>query len=142
MDRSWFRRAWTLQEIGKTRTIAGDTPDGPLHAKCKDGMYETELLTRFHKQVQSTRTVFLNIIEALREMRKRVSTNPVDKIAGLALLMGTKAIPAYYESESLEDAWKALVNVMAMSHRGSLFSLCAEPGNAGKKWRPSWDQRL
>ncbi len=139
-DRSWFRRAWTLQEIGKTRTIAGDTPDGPLHAKCKDGMYETELLTRFHKQVQSTRTVFLNIIEALREMRKRVSTNPVDKIAGLALLMGTKAIPAYYESESLEDAWKALVNVMAMSHRGSLFSLCAEPGNAGKKWRPSWDQ--
>ncbi|KAK0217934.1 hypothetical protein IW262DRAFT_1298520 [Armillaria fumosa] len=32
-DRCWFRRAWTLQEVGFERIIAGDTPDGPMHAK-------------------------------------------------------------------------------------------------------------
>ncbi|KAK0474089.1 hypothetical protein IW261DRAFT_1596071 [Armillaria novae-zelandiae] len=53
-DRSWFRRAWTLQEIGQRRVIAGDTLDGPLHAECKDREYATELLTRFHKKLQHT----------------------------------------------------------------------------------------
>ncbi len=138
-DRSWFRRAWTLQEIGDERVIAGDTPDGPLHAKRKDGKYETDLLTRFHKQLQSTRDMVFDVRELLEEMRKRVSTNPVDKIAGMAFLMRSFTILAYYESESLEDAWTALVNVMDGRCRGQLFS-CPEPGNAGKKWRPSWDQ--
>ncbi len=141
-DRSWFRRAWTLQEVGKTRVIAGDTPDGPLHAECNwwDGKYETELLTRFHKQLQSMHVMTLGMREALVEMPKRVSTNPVDKIAGLAFLMGTNTIPAYYESQSLEHAWTALVNVMDAECRAPLFFLCPEPGNADKKWRPSWDQ--
>ncbi|KAK0224557.1 hypothetical protein EDD85DRAFT_940906 [Armillaria nabsnona] len=141
-DRSWFRRAWTLQEIGgdEGRVIAGDTPDGPLHAECEDGKYETELLTRFHKQLESVHQSLWDVHESLEEMRKRVSTNLVDKIAGLAFLMRSKSIPAYYESESLEHAWTALVNSMHTFYRGSLFFLCAEPGNADKKWRPSWDQ--
>ncbi|KAK0436336.1 uncharacterized protein EV420DRAFT_239002 [Desarmillaria tabescens] len=54
-DRCWFRHAWALQEIGDERVIAGDTPDGPMHVECKDGKYETELLTRFHKQLESTK---------------------------------------------------------------------------------------
>ncbi len=85
-DRSWFRRAWTLQEIGQKRVIAGDTPDGPLHAKPidKDGKYETELLTKFHKQLDSTEDLQFETFEALQSMQKRVSTNPVDKVAGLA----------------------------------------------------------
>lgn len=143
-DRSWFRRAWTLQEIGikSEMVIAGDTMDGPLHAECKGGKYETELLTRFHKQLDSTGTgnMLWKVHEALEEMRKRVSTNPVDRIAGLAFLMESDTIPAYYESESFEDAWAALVNSMHERRRAELFFLCAEPGNASKKWRPSWEQ--
>ncbi len=126
-DQSWFRRAWTLQEVGWRRVIAGDTPDGPLHAKRKDGKHETELLTRFHKQLSSTRDMSWKLHEALVEMQKRVSTNPVDKIAGLAFLMNCRMIPAYYESESLEDAWTALANAMNTGCRGLLFFLCAEP---------------
>ncbi|KAK0430889.1 hypothetical protein EV421DRAFT_236437 [Armillaria borealis] len=84
--------------------------------------------------------MWLWVHEALEEMRKRVSTNPVDKIAGLAFLMYSRTIPAYYESESLEDAWTALVLSMDERRRAQLFFLCPEPGNAGKKWRPSWDQ--
>ncbi|KAK0437293.1 uncharacterized protein EV420DRAFT_1487162 [Desarmillaria tabescens] len=54
-DRNWFRRAWTLQDVGIKRIIAGDTPDGPLHAKPIDdiGNYESEILTRFHWQLKS-----------------------------------------------------------------------------------------
>ncbi|KAK0433542.1 hypothetical protein EV421DRAFT_1718559 [Armillaria borealis] len=141
-DRCWFRRAWTLQEIREEeyRVIAGDTPDGPLHAECKDGKYETELLTRFHKQLQSTHQASFLVFRALEEMRNRMSTNPVDKIAGLAFLMLPRQIPAYYESESLEDAWTALVNSMYGWSRAQLFFLCPEPGDRGPKWRPSWDQ--
>ncbi|KAK0500886.1 hypothetical protein EDD18DRAFT_1067914 [Armillaria luteobubalina] len=140
-DQCWFRRAWTLQEIGKERVIAGDTPDGPLHAKCNDGKYETELLTRFHKQLQYTCGLFW-MHDVLGEMRKRVSTNPVDKIAGLASLTESKSIPAYYESASLEHAWTALVNSMRKSYRAQLFLLCPEPGDRSPKWRPSWEQAM
>ncbi|KAK0500893.1 hypothetical protein EDD18DRAFT_1247800, partial [Armillaria luteobubalina] len=139
-DRSWFRRAWTLQEIGEWRVIAGDTPDGPLHARHKNGKYETELLTKFHKQLEHTCDVSLFGCDALEGMRTRVSTNPVDKIAGLAFLMGSQWIPAYYESASLEDAWTVLVDSMIGWHRTELFFLCPELGDGGQKWRPSWDQ--
>ncbi|KAK0473036.1 hypothetical protein IW261DRAFT_1343013, partial [Armillaria novae-zelandiae] len=106
-DRSWFRRAWTLQETARRMLFAGDTPDGPLHAECKDGEYATELLARFHKQREHACDNFFDR-EALVEMRNRISTNPVDKIAGLAKLTGCGSIPAYYKSMSLEDAWTAL----------------------------------
>ncbi|PBK76415.1 hypothetical protein ARMSODRAFT_863459, partial [Armillaria solidipes] len=139
-DRSWFRRAWTLQEVGDERVIAGDTSDGPLHAECKDGKYETKLLTRFHKQLEFMDTVSYSMFEALKETRNRVSTNPVDKIAGLAFLMLPRQIPAYYESATLEEAWTALVNSMGAYVRAKLFFLCPEPGDIGPKWRPSWDQ--
>ncbi|SJL15083.1 uncharacterized protein ARMOST_18565 [Armillaria ostoyae] len=45
-------------------------------------------------------------------LQKRVSENPVDKVAGLACLLELDRLPAYYEMQSLEDAWMALVNVM------------------------------
>ncbi|KAK0458754.1 uncharacterized protein EV420DRAFT_330307 [Desarmillaria tabescens] len=142
-DRCWFRRAWTLQELGYERVIAGDTPDGPMHAECKYGKYETELLTRFHKQLQSMEDISNSrVFDVLEEMRNRVSTNPVDKVAGLAFVLRSKTIPAYYETESLEDAWTALVYSMDSWTRRMLFLSYPEPGNAGRKWTPSWDQLM
>ncbi|KAK0473066.1 hypothetical protein IW261DRAFT_1343049, partial [Armillaria novae-zelandiae] len=139
-DRSWFRRAWTLQESKWMTVFAGDTPDGPLHAECKDGKYETELLTRFHEQLQCTTRGLSWTHRVLGEMRNRVSTNLVDKVAGLAFLMGLWWIPAYSESASLEDAWTALVDSMVNTRRADLFLVCPEPGDRGPKWRPSWEQ--
>ncbi|KAK0458853.1 uncharacterized protein EV420DRAFT_1642575 [Desarmillaria tabescens] len=144
-DRSWFRRAWTLQEVSGKMVIAGDTWDGPLHAKEQDGKYETPLLTRFHEQLQSesnSHDISNGVFAVLENMRKRVSTNPVDKVAGLAFRLLSNVIPAYYESQSLEEAWTALVNSMDAQCRADLFSFYPEPGNAGAKWRPSWHQLM
>ncbi|KAK0431725.1 hypothetical protein EV421DRAFT_1720208 [Armillaria borealis] len=147
-DQCWFRRAWTLQEVGERRIIAGDMPDGPLHTEPID-KDDTGILTRFHSQLGAinaihrlSRSLFLSpgVFDVLSEMQNRVSTNPVDKVAGLAHLLLSRMIPAYHESESLEDAWTALVNEMAAGNRGELFFWYPEPGDAGKKWRPSWEQ--
>ncbi|KAK0506499.1 hypothetical protein EDD18DRAFT_1342867 [Armillaria luteobubalina] len=140
-DRCWFRRAWTVQEVGLGRTIAGDTPDGPLHAKPIDdaGNYEDKILTKFHKQLNSVEFRF-TVYGMLSAMQDRISTIPVDKVAGLAFSMWTTAIPAYYESQSLEDAWTALVNEMHAEVRGTLFFTYPEAGTGCEKWIPSWEQ--
>ncbi|KAK0443906.1 uncharacterized protein EV420DRAFT_1277775 [Desarmillaria tabescens] len=142
-ERSWFRRAWTVQEIGEQRIIAGDTPDGPMHAKPinKDGNYETAILTRFHMQWESFKRLNRGIFSTLADMQKRVSTNPVDRIAGLAFPLSPNTIPVYHESEPLEDAWTALVNTMSPWIRVGFLFLYPEAGRVGsKKWRPAWEQ--
>ncbi len=140
-DRCWFRRAWTLQEAGWWRTIAGDTPDGPMHVKPIDNMgnYKDEILTKFHKQLKATYD-YRRLYNALSAMQDRISTYPVDKVAGLAFDLETDSIPAYYECQSLEDAWSALVNEMISWNRGDLLFSYPEPGSACKKWRPSWSR--
>lgn len=71
-DQCWFQCAWTVQEVGRSnRIIAGDTPYGPMYTRPidKEGNYETELLTRFHKQLellQETRGLF----DRLADMQK------------------------------------------------------------------------
>ncbi|PBK62500.1 hypothetical protein ARMSODRAFT_843261, partial [Armillaria solidipes] len=140
-DQCWFRRAWTLQEGCGVRIIAGDTSDGPLHVKPinEDGNYETLLLTRFHKQLVS-RMDYWAIFSHLFDMQKRVSTNDVDKVAGLTFPLHSGMIPAYHESESVEDAWTALVNSMNPIVQAHLLFLYPGVGLSHKKWRPSWKQ--
>ncbi|PBK92023.1 hypothetical protein ARMGADRAFT_195446 [Armillaria gallica] len=141
-DRSWFRRAWTFQEIGfRAKIIAGDTPDGPIHAKPIDdnGNYERDMLTRFHNQLKSLHTSE-NVFSVLTAMQDRVSTNPVDKVARLAQTLSHRVIPAYYESRSLEDAWTALMNIASEYDRAVLLFQYPGVGLGCKKWRPTWDQ--
>ncbi|KAK0506433.1 hypothetical protein EDD18DRAFT_31639 [Armillaria luteobubalina] len=141
-EHCWFRRAWTLQELGSGwPRIAGDTPDGPLNAKPLDdaGTYKDEILTQFYQQLHSTRMTH-GFYSALSAMQNRISTNPIDKVAGLVFSTNTRSIPAYYESQSLEDAWTALIYEMHPYLRGTLFLTYPEPGTGCKKWKPSWKQ--
>ncbi|PBK92092.1 hypothetical protein ARMGADRAFT_1080893 [Armillaria gallica] len=147
-DRCWFRQAWTLQEVGEGRIIAGDMLDGPLNTKPGDED-DTGILARFHRQLKVvTVTHHLSrsmsespgMFDVLSEMQNRVSSNSLDKVTGLAFPLLSTIIPAYHESESLEDAWTALVDVMYVGNRGELFFWYPESGDASKKWRPSWDQ--
>ncbi|KAK0456904.1 hypothetical protein EV421DRAFT_100804 [Armillaria borealis] len=144
-DRCWFRRAWTVQEVGNRRIIAGDIPDGPLNTEPTDevGNFEDKKLTKFHKQLESAEMALTTgLYGVLSTMQDRVSTYPVDKVAGLVWSLGvrSKSVPAYYENQSLEDAWTALINVMGSGNRGILFFTYPEPGTGHKKWRPSWEQ--
>ncbi|SJL03714.1 uncharacterized protein ARMOST_07071 [Armillaria ostoyae] len=142
-NRSWFRRVWTLQDVGRKMVIAGDTPNGPQHVKPADET-EEKMLARVHRQLNFSKVVSRgfesDVFNVLADMRDRISTNPVDKIAGLAFPLRSTAIAAYYELESLEDAWTALVDTMGARYRAQLFFLYPEPGNGRKKWRPSWEQ--
>ncbi|KAK0462572.1 uncharacterized protein EV420DRAFT_1525669 [Desarmillaria tabescens] len=123
-ERCWFQRAWTLQEIGLKRIIAGDMPSGPLHVCPVHGSqdYKGEILMQFQKELELVHNIMWsptgrswgNLFTILAEMQKRKSTNSIDKIAGLSFLCWSEKIPAYYENQSVEDAWTALVNVMAM----------------------------
>ncbi|PBL01963.1 hypothetical protein ARMGADRAFT_1005415 [Armillaria gallica] len=141
-DRCWFRRAWTLQEVGNERIIAGDTPDGPMHAEPVDdnGNYETEMLTSFHEQWKRVKGIYrpFDPFDTLADMRNRVSTNPVDRVAGLAFCLD--AGHAYHESETVEDAWTALVNAMPGYTRARILFLYPGVGLGCKKWRPTWEQ--
>ncbi|PBK84258.1 hypothetical protein ARMGADRAFT_877167, partial [Armillaria gallica] len=134
-NRNWFRRAWTLQEVGDERIIAGDTPDGPMHAQPIDGgNYRTALLTKFHEELNSVQRDLGQIFAVLADMQKRVSTNPVDRVAGLAFPLQPYAIPAYHESETLEDAWTALVNAMVSYMRAAFLIVYPGVGLGCKKW--------
>ncbi len=128
-DRSWFRRARTLQEAGVTGQpikFGGETGDESLSGT-------------FSEQLESLDGLCI-VDNALSQMQRRVSTNPMDRVAGLAYLLWTKYIPTYDEEQSEESAWVALVNAMEDGSRQKLLLCYPEPGNGSKCWRASWEQ--
>ncbi len=130
-DRSWFRRAWTLQEIKRRYMIGGETGKG----------LDEDARRIFERRLSALKEMRdSGIFEVLRQMQNRVSTNPVDRVAGLAYLLETGPIPAYYEAQSEEDAWAALVDVLDGIPRGDLFFLYPKAGDGNARWRPSWKQ--
>ncbi|KAK0493932.1 hypothetical protein EDD18DRAFT_1256514 [Armillaria luteobubalina] len=146
-NRCWFNRAWTLQETSENRMVGGVT-DGTLSRSDtmqidQEGHHVQERLRTFHRKLGCFRNLGTgqsDIFHALAQMRDRVSHNPVDRVAGLAFLLESGTIPAYYETQSVEDAWTALVNTMQKSYRTQLLFLYPNPGNGDKAWRPTWKQ--
>ncbi len=61
------------------------------------------------------------IFDILSEMRDRVSTKPLDKVAGLVYLLRTHFIPIYDAGQLEEDAWEVLINVMSSGLRAELL---------------------
>ncbi|KAK0186264.1 hypothetical protein F5146DRAFT_1004418 [Armillaria mellea] len=108
--------AWMLQEISHNPTIGGDTGDQQFWEK-------------FYEQLSSLCFVTYTLYDVLSEMQKQVSTNPVDKIAGMTYLLGSDSIPAYYGGQSEENMWTALLDGVLEQHLASLLL-----------WRPSWKQ--
>ncbi len=131
-DRCWFNRASTLQETGSEGyEVCGVTPNGPLDAKPgKDRKYDAEVLTTFHRKLLTLKHLSSQPFEVLEEMQHRVSTKPVDRIAAIAILLWSSAIPAYNESHTLEGAWTALLNMISPRTRAALFFWFPEPGIA------------
>ncbi|KAK0218828.1 hypothetical protein IW262DRAFT_1297962 [Armillaria fumosa] len=134
-DRSWFRRAWTMQEIQLLRQslIGGETEES----------LDPDAQGTFEKQLSSIQNMdHFNIYAVLSEMQKRVSTNPVDRVAGLSYLLKTDSIPTYYEAQSDEDAWSAQVDVLGGWVWADLFFQYPKAGHGNARWRPSWQQAM
>ncbi|KAK0502497.1 hypothetical protein EDD18DRAFT_693673 [Armillaria luteobubalina] len=134
-DRSWFNRAWTLQEIPEDMIIGGETEE--------DGIMGQAIQTRFQQQLESLQQMRRDdssVFHILSQMQNRVSTRPVDKVAGLAYLLYSNYIPIYDGQQSEEDAWTALVNVVQDRSQAQLLFFYPKPGDGNKCWRPSWKQ--
>ncbi|KAK0187268.1 hypothetical protein F5146DRAFT_1064178 [Armillaria mellea] len=79
-------------------------------------------------------------LEILSEMQNRVSTRPLDKVAGLAYLLRVDPIPIYDPQQLEADAWEVLVDLMSPGSRVELFFYYPQCGNGKKCWRLSWGQ--
>ncbi|KAK0485562.1 hypothetical protein EDD18DRAFT_1083165 [Armillaria luteobubalina] len=134
-DRCWFRRAWTLQEIPYCPIIGGETG--------KDVM-DKQVQRQFSEQLASLQKMreSASILELMSEMKHRVSTKPLDKVAGLVYLLQTGSIPIYDAEKSAADAWEVLVDAIAPWYQAQLLFLYPEPGNRNKYWQPSWEQLM
>ncbi len=132
-DRCWFRRAWTLQEIPDDLIIGGETGNSIL---------EEEVRRRFDGQLTSLRNIirYGTSLDLVSEMQHRVSTKPLDKVAGLVYLLKTDSIPIYDTEQSAADAWEVLMDVMRPEFQAQLLFLYPTPGGGRKCWRPSWEQ--
>ncbi|KAG8855503.1 hypothetical protein FRB96_007007 [Tulasnella sp. 330] len=142
-DRSWFRRAWTMQEIQVLReniVIGGlggqEAPDGDTGID-----EEAQRILEAHLALMRDLDHF-NIFALLSEMQRRVSTTPVDRVAGLSYLLRADSIPPYYETQDQEDAWSALIAVLGGWEKADLFFLYPRPGDHKARWHPSWNQVL
>ncbi|KAK0499280.1 hypothetical protein EDD18DRAFT_1281502 [Armillaria luteobubalina] len=133
-DRCWFRRAWTLQETNPFPIIGGETG--------KDVM-DKQVHSKFIERLQSFMgQIVPSIFHFLSEMKSRVSTKPLDKIAGLVYPLRTGFLPIYDAKQSPAGAWEVLVNDIDTEFRAELLFIYPEPGDRCRYWRPSWEQLM
>ncbi|KAK0472384.1 hypothetical protein IW261DRAFT_1343643, partial [Armillaria novae-zelandiae] len=122
-DHCWFQHAWTLQEIANNYIIAGD---------CGNDIMEESVGRRFDEQLKSLQKQCG--LSLMSEMQHRVSTNPLDKVAGLAYLLRTDSIPIYDPHQSPADAWEVLMDTLESNVCLALLFYYHEPGDGRKCW--------
>jgi hypothetical protein len=147
--RHWLNRAWTLQEM-KIDSIFGGLPKGmnkPLEERSlEDGTIMGDRL-RFAGELEAIQASegfqsavdFMRVVEA---MRMRFSTNPLDKIAGIAILFRGSTLPVYQESISIEDSWTLCIKHLPPRLQTVLLFSFPVPGDETHSWRPSWKQLI
>ncbi len=108
----------------------------------RDDVMEKEVRKVFDEQLTRLREIRKRdlVIELVLEMQNRVSTKPLDNVAGLAYLLNSHSIPIYDAEMSDEDAWEVLMDAMYSMCRAQLLFYFPEPGMGRKCWRPSWQQ--
>ncbi len=143
-ERCWFNRAWTLQETPRDVIIAGRTHNNDRIDKRFMTMqtyrmleHRLKILHRIQQWAEGAERIFC----FLEEMKKRKSSNPVDKVTGLVYLFQLKHIPIYDADQCEEDAWTELLNAADGQLRASFLFFYPKPNGDGS-WRPSWQQLM
>ncbi|KAK0215182.1 hypothetical protein EDD85DRAFT_498809 [Armillaria nabsnona] len=139
-ERSWFQRAWTLQEMSNDYLIGGEMSEG-----AEEGHREELAALRHINGTPDVTNLACPLSTSLllnvrKEMQIRVSTNPRDKVARLFYLFLLRCIPVYSASQKEEDAWNVIVREMDLRVRGQPFVLHPCPGPVTRQWSLSWEQ--
>jgi len=141
-ERHWTQRAWTLQEICRKPMInAGDDLARPILDRAAEDIEDLPRLKLRHID-HSTINVGsdYNIVKFPSLMAKKYASNPVDRIAGLAVLMDCVSLPVYLEKESEEDAWVRLLDHLPTNKREFMAFQYPIIGDGCCFWHPSWAQ--
>lgn len=148
--RHWLNRAWTLQEIRPEHEMhTGAVPEDiliPMNA----------LFFRFNSR-HKLRTLYAplakmalecqtedgcSIIDLVREMMNRESSNAVDKVSGINYLLGASQLPKYSEREPVELAWLRCVTCLRYMLKLELlfnFPIAGPKDTSGHlSWKPHW----
>ncbi|KZT20443.1 hypothetical protein NEOLEDRAFT_1100741 [Neolentinus lepideus HHB14362 ss-1] len=151
-DRHWLRRVWTIQEIHPNSVTAG-LPEGLTaedfhHLKSEEhgrpfNHYLGPILELEDKMEWFGLARLEDLFQALKELRGRVATKRIDKIAAFgSLLHGLVRIPLYEADMDLERAWALLLQCMHPYMLAGFLWRISIPGNGRYKWRPSWTQLM
>jgi hypothetical protein len=141
--RHWLNRAWTLQEVCEDAGTGGQTANSPVMAE--SGRYTDQDVMEFYDRLGSIRIIAQtrardSIYPLLLNMKGRSASNEVDRVAGLAYVLGSGTLPIYLPGELLEEAWSRLLETMNDNFRGDLLFLYPIPGTGRCLWAPSWKQ--
>ncbi|KAJ3547024.1 hypothetical protein NM688_g5445 [Phlebia brevispora] len=150
--RHWVNRAWTLQETNADTFIGGLTARSPFPPKA-DSLDETAkkfyaafTASAMTKTMVSQGEVGGSIFRLVDVMHKRSAVSQVDKIAGLAYLTKSDALPAYIrgkdDSEAHEQAWDHVVKTMLDDSLMQLIFVYPAPGDGPHTWIPTWRQLI
>ena len=159
--RHWLRRAWTLQEIRtENTTINGacnfgsgvNRPPLLMNTKGKVDGEVTTLRQALHPVVKLAAEVDsaagCTVYGLVKQMAKRHSTQPMDKVAGLLYLLRTTELPTYDAGVSDEDAWARCFHVLPFARRIEIlfdFPYRAIPATietGSNRWFPAWRQLM
>lgn len=115
-DRHWFNRVWTLQE-----TIEYWVPGGVTGELLTDGkQFFSRLDTLLDSLDEENQLEHPNhLIYALKH---RHCTNELDRISGLAYIMGCKTLPLYDMKMGIEDAWQQLLKHIPGEWRSKIMA--------------------
>ena len=136
----WFSRVWTLQE---TPVIA--IFGGLEHKLGKVDLYDlsqwpSEIRRDFLEPFAALKAQWTGIEGALRIMRSRSYSNPVDQVACLAYLLRCPTLPIYDADMDVELAWSLLVECLPPKVRAELLFSYFGPRRPSGSWRPTWEQ--
>ncbi|SJL06505.1 uncharacterized protein ARMOST_09844 [Armillaria ostoyae] len=114
-------------EISLRMEIGGDTGKDIMDKEVQGKFDEQLVLLREIRQWDMT-------LEILSEMQNRVSTKPLDKVAGLAYVLRVDPIPIYDPRQLEANAWEVLVDAMLPGKHAEL--LFYYPHGPRSDWLP------